>query len=208
MDELHQVVEKLQTAADAIDDMEAATDYQRYTRAFRECLSALKSVQYKLNGETVRYLRKSDRRKEITEFREWWDQRIDDPLIAWIGRVRDGDIHQESEELGSSYSMEHWDGADAEPQPPGAALGIGPQGPVWVFNKGTARERRVPVKMREGTKSAQAQNVLTVVVTHPPRERMGLAIDTNSPITLCRLALTYWQSVTEQVYQLWWSGTT
>lgn len=209
MDELRQVVEKLQTAADAIDDMQAATDYQRYTRVFRECLSALKSVEYKLKGETVRHLRNSGRRGEETEFRKWWKERIADPLIVWTGRARDNDIHEESDEFASRWSAQHWSMADAEPPPPGAttAFKVGVKGPVWVLNEGTACERHIPVKMRAGTKSAQAQNKLTVVVTDPPREHKGLAIDAGSPTTLCQLALTYWQSVTEETYELWWSAT-
>ena len=167
MDELRQVIDKLQTAADAINDMRAAQDYGRFARAFRECLSALKSAHYKLEGRTKKHLRTTGRER-VREFQQWWDERIADPLIVWTGRVRDSDIHQQSDDLAARYHIQHFDGADAEPPPPGAVLGIGATGAFWVLDQGTARERRIPVKMREGTRSAQAQNILMVAVTDPP----------------------------------------
>jgi hypothetical protein len=207
----YDVVEKLQQARAALDDMATATDYFRFKRAFSECLAAVKSIDYKLDGQTRTALRKSGRRRDVPEFQDWWKQkRADveaDPLLKWAGQVRDSDTHVgDGQALGSSYAIDMLQTDDLEPGPPGAPLGIGSTGPFWIVDEGTVRERRIPARPRPGTRTALAANVVQVSVNNAPTMHLGKAIVARDPVTLVGLAVDYWESVAEEAFSLWWGA--
>lgn len=129
----HGVIQKLQQARAAIEDMQFAPDFFRFKRAFTECLAAVKSIEYKLDGQTKAALRKSGRKREVSDFQDWWKQKQAEvackPLLKWAGQVRDSDTHMpDGEVFGSSYSVDMLQTDDLEPGPPGDSLRIGSAG--------------------------------------------------------------------------------
>lgn len=205
----YDVLEKLQNARAAIEDMQSAADYIRFKRAFNECLSAVKSIAYKLEGETKHFLRKSGRKHEIPDFQGWWKEQqqkvASDPLLEWAGRVRDSDTHIRNGEIfASSYSIDMLDGADLEPGPPGASLGIDSTGTYWIVDGGTVRERRIPARPRAGSPSAQARNVTNVWVHDPPTSHRGEPLVSRDAITLVTLVVNYWESFADDLFKRWW----
>jgi hypothetical protein len=200
------IIEKLQDARTAIAAMNTAGDFPSFRRAFNQCLAALRSVGYKLDGETKRALRKSGRKADVPNYQNWWKtketQLRTDPLMLWTVTVRDGDTHLRDEGVFNHRLETRFTGTDDfEPGPPGADLVINADGAVWVVGMGTVREHRTPAKFRPGAPATMNHEV---GVANAPTEHLGKTLTQNDPLTLCQLALEYWEGLVEEAGKLWW----
>lgn len=207
----YEIVEKIQDADAALEDMRFATDARRFRRAFTHCLACVRSIEYKLEGMTTRKLRKSGRKRDIPEFREWWTAQLaiarDDELLQWAQRARDTDTHiadGQGVQFGYSTSIEHIASDDLEPGPPGASFIIAADGMYWVVNEGTAAEKRIPARPRAGTPSAAAKNTTELRLDNPPRTHLGESLTTTDPIELCEIAVRYWERLAQETFDKWW----
>lgn len=206
-----EIVEKVQDANAALEEMRAATDARRFKRAFTSCLACVRSIEYKLDGMTTRSLRKSGRKGEIPEFKNWWADRLaearNDDLLSWAQSARDSDTHiADGNGVQFAYSnhVDYLNTDDLEPGPPGSRLSIMSDGTFWILNEGTASERRIPVVARPGTASAGARNVTRIWVENAPTSHLGQPVTTVHPIELCEFAVRHWEQLAQETFDKWW----
>ena len=130
-------------------------------------------------------------------FQGWYkvkqDEMKSDELMRFVHDSRIEDFHQGKHQLQFETYVAYLSTSRAGPPPvPGAALSIGAEGPFWVADQGTPRERRVPVK-RGGTFST------SVSIADPPGTHRGQPLAQIDPCSLCRVALEYLEGLVHEV---------
>jgi hypothetical protein len=113
-----------------------------------------------------------------------------DELLRFIHDARIEDFHQGKYRLRfPSAFIEHFSVEGAGPPPaPGASLAIGTEGPFWIVDQGTAKEKRIPVRLGGSW-------IVQVVVENAPSVHRGTKLVRNDPISLCELAIEYFQNL-------------
>ncbi len=201
-------IDKLREAEVAVARMHNAQTLHDYRWAFQACCSALMSASYRLENE-IRVQLRATNRAALPEANEWIksfkNQIAKDSLLAWIADSRHADIHGSGEiGIGGSTLYQHFASEDIEPGPPDAALALGSEGPYWVENVGSASERISPVRVRPGTKTAQARNETTIVCSNPPATHLGQDVAHLHPTALCQFGFLFMKQLLDQAILRWW----
>ena len=174
------VTNKLEDARRHLEDLRYARDTQAFKKEYSGFLSSFYAVTEALKraGQT------------IPEFNTWWKQKLheasSDELLNYVCQSRGDDIHQGKHRLlfPSVHLVSYgW----TEPPFPGASFVFGTDGPFWIVDEGTPRERRIP--------AAGASFAVTVQLNNPPQFHLGKMLRENTPVTICELALTYLENL-------------
>jgi hypothetical protein len=202
-------IDKLIDAEAAVEQMRRAQDPGQYRRAFEYCCTAIQSARYRLEADTVKVVRRRQRRYLRQDFTNWWKQitkYVDsDELLSWVETARHDFGHVGPSALTSAYMADYVDGRDFD-WPPGAQLGIGIEGAIWIIDAGTAREKVFPAIPRPGTRTATGAHQAEFRPVNPPRSHRGVQLPTERPSDMCQLAIDYWRSLVEEAMARWGSA--
>lgn len=176
---------KLEDAGIILQQLELARDVPSFRSLFNAFLSAARAITYALQKDG----------DKVSGFAEWYAEKQaemrGDELLRFMHEARIEDFHQGRQRLRFSTRVHRLSTEEVEPGPAaGAALVIGSEGPFWLVDGGTARERRVPVK---GT-----DFVTRVVIANAPRTHMGRSLRRTDPLSVCRVALTYFEELVHE----------
>ena len=177
--------QKLEDAWTILQQLEVAADAPAFRSLFNSFLSASRAITYALQKGGAR----------LRGFDEWYvekqaEMKADD-LLRFIHKARTEDFHEGKHRLVFDTYIAHLSGGEAGPPPaPGAPLIIGADGPFWLMDEGTPRERRIPV--RRGSFATR------IAIANPPRTHMGSNLEQTDPLSICRLALGYLQNLVHE----------
>ena len=169
---------KLEDARTILEQLESVRDAPAFRSLFNSFLSAARAITYALQKDG----------KRQSGFTEWYaDKQAEmkaDDLLRFVHDARIEDFHKGRYALHFSTYIDHFSTEEAGPPPaPGASIAIGADGPFWIVDKGTPRERRIPIK---------AGSFVTMIkIENPPRTHMGRALDRTDPLSICTAALDY-----------------
>lgn len=172
---------KLDDARTIIGNMKTARDAQAFRSAFNSFLSAARAVTYALQKEG----------KPLEGFSDWYNRKQEemkgDELLRFIHQARTQDFHEGKHRLHFGTHIQHLS-IGAEPPPSkNAAFVIGADGPFWIVDEGTSRERKIPFKA--------ASYTVRVTCDCPPSMHLGKKLDTDDPVTICELATAYFENL-------------
>jgi len=184
---------KLEDARTILQQLELATDVPTFRSLFNAFLSAARAITYALQKDG----------DKVHGFAEWYGEKQaemrGDELLRFMHEARIQDFHQAKQRLRFNTYVGHLSTEEVEPGPAaGAALVIGSEGPFWLVDGGTPRERRVPVK--------GADFVTRVVIANAPRTHMGRSLRRTDPLSICRLALGYFENLVHEARSKFGTG--
>lgn len=175
---------KLEECSTLLDQLRAAQDTQLFRSLFNAFITAARAITNLLQVEG----------KHIPGFNGWYtakqqEMRVDE-LLRFIHDARIEDFHQGKHRLiFPSTHIEYFSSEQAGPPPaPNASLVIGTEGPFWIADGGTPKERKIPVRSG-GSWTVQ------VTIANAPSVHKGIELMKNDPITLCELAIDYFQNL-------------
>lgn len=176
--------QKLEEAIVHLDGLADAKDTQAFRSHFNAFVNAARAISNVLQKEG----------RHSSNFNAWYQEKQQemrgDELLRFIHDARIEDFHQGKHRLQfpSAY-IEHFSTNQAGPPPsPNASIIIGTEGPYWLVDAGTARERRIPV--RQGGKW-----IVQVAIDSPPSSHLGQRLEKVDPITLCQLVVRYFETL-------------
>jgi hypothetical protein len=177
---------KLEDAHLNLASMRKATTAPQFRAAFNSFLSNCRAVTYALQKEGA----------SLDGFSEWYASKQmemkEDELLRFIHKSRTEDFHEGQHCLRFSTYVDHLSSTAVGPPPkPGASLTIGPEGPFWLVDQGTARECRIPV-------TRGSWHVVQVDIENPPAQHKGKPMAARDPITLCQAAADYMAEVVHE----------
>jgi len=178
---------KLEECSTLLDQLRTAQDTQLFRSLFNAFITAARAITNSLQVEG----------KNIPGFDEWYatkqqEMRADE-LLRFIHEARIKDFHEGKHRLRfpGTY-IEHFSTGQAGPPPmPNASLVIGTEGPFWIVNRGTPKEKRIPI--RSGGKW-----IVQVTIEDAPSVHKGIKLTRNDPISLCGLAIDYFQNLVHE----------
>jgi hypothetical protein len=177
--------QKLEEARVHFDHLRSASTAQAFRSHFNATVNATRSVWDVLKAEG----------KHTPEFKEWreakWAVIASDDLLGRLDRARVGDFHRGQEQVSFGTHIDFLSSESIGPPPvPGAALVIGAEGPAWLVNQGTPRERRVPIRP-----SAATRFTVGAGLVDPPKHHLGESLPQTDPVTFCQLAIAYFEEL-------------
>lgn len=121
---------------------------------------------------------------------EWWKAelaKIDkDPLLRWIKDARDGDIHSGGPGLASSAYTRAFTAPSNHPSQPDAVFVMDHDGAYWEWpHRGRMK--------REYLRTAEI--AVRMVAADAPEKHLGVVLANRDPVTLCDLALSYYEGL-------------
>lgn len=135
-------------------------------------------------------------------FRPWrerkWKEIEGDELLRFINTARIDDYHKGEPQLGFCTHVAHLNTSDVPPAPPGAAFVIGAEGPAWVLDVGTPRERTLPI-------TSGRQFCVFGALVNPPRSHKGEPVETD-PISVCAAAIAFYEDLVYEARQTFGGG--
>jgi hypothetical protein len=180
---------KLEDSRTIFEQLKQAMDAMAFKALFNSFLNSSRAITYALQKEG----------KKLKGFNSWYEKKQEemknDQLLRFIHEARTEDFHEGKHRLNFATHIEHFSTALAgQPPTPNAAIGIGGEGPFWIVEPGTARERRIPI--RQGGKYT-----VNVSIQDPPSQHKGTILFDNSPINICWLALNYFSELIEEAIE-------
>lgn len=180
---------KLEDACENLDSMRKAKTALQFRAAFNSFLSNCRAVTNALQKEGAR----------VEGFSEWYAQKQTemkaDELLRFVHESRTEDFHEGRHRLLFSTYIEHLSSDAVGPPPtPGASLIITTQGPFWLVDEGTPRERRIPI-----TRGSRHQ--VCVSIENPPTQHRGKRMAASDPISLCEAAASYMAELVHEARQ-------
>ncbi len=177
---------KLEDSRNILSQLKSANDAMNFKALFNSFLSSSRAITNALQKEG----------KDINGFEEWYKEKQDemrkDELLRFIHEARTIDFHEGKNVLGTSVNINHFSASVVGPKPtPDAKIGIRVDGIYWIINKGTPKERRIPIN--KGGKF-----LTKISLKNPPSQHKGKSLEKNDPITICELCVKYME---ELVYE-------
>ena len=173
---------KLEDCRTNLKMMKSAKNVPEFRAAFTSFLSSARATTNVLQKEGA----------HIAGFTDWYSvfqgEMRSDPLLRFIHTARISDFHKGKHGLSFSTHVSHFSTKMVGPPPsPNASMVMGADGIFWIADKGTPKERRVPIE-------AGKYRVL-ISIANPPTRHLEKTIDNPNPITICELALEYFESL-------------
>ena len=173
---------KLEDCRTNLRIMKSAKNTPAFKAAFTSFLSSARAITYALQKEGT----------PITGFRDWYtvkqEEMKNDPLLRFIHTARTNDFHEGKHNLRFSTYINHFSTNNlGSPPSPNAPIVIRADGIFQIVDKDTAKERRVPIET--------GKYQISISIDNPPTEHLGKMIVNRDPITICELALGYYESL-------------
>jgi len=175
---------KLENTRIILDQLKTAKDAINFKAMFNSFLNSSRSITYALQKEG----------KKINGFKEWYKEKQDemrkDELLRFMHEARTIDFHEGESVLESAGGyINHFSPSNLGPKPtPDATVGISRDGIYWNINKGTPKERRIPI-IKGGSFT------FLISIKNPPSQHKGKSLEKNDPITICSLCLKYMEEL-------------
>ena len=174
---------KLEDSRNILSQLKSANDAMNFKALFNSFLSSSRAITNALQKEG----------KEKNGFEEWYKEKQDemrkDELLRFIHEVRTIDFHEGKNVLGTSVDIKRFLTSAVGSKPtPDATMGIHKDGIYWTINKGTPRERRIPIN--KGGKF-----LTKISIKNPPSQHKGKSLEKNDPITICELYVKYMEEL-------------
>ena len=174
---------KLEDTRNIFNKLKATKDAMNFKALFNSFLSSSRAITNALQKEG----------KDINGFEEWYKEKQDemkkDKLLRFIHKARTSDFHEGNNVLGNSVYINHFSTSNVVSKPtPDATIGVYKDGIYWSINKGTPRERRIPIN--------KGGKVLTYIsIKNPSSQYKGKSLEKNDPITICELCVNYMEEL-------------
>jgi hypothetical protein len=169
---------KLEDAQTILDNLKGASDALTFRSSFNSFLSAARAITNALQKEG----------DKIKGFDDWYSKKQEqmkkDETLRFIHDARTEDFHEGKHKLRFGTYISHFSSKQAGSRPADSLLSIQAEGPFWVVDKGTPKERRIPIK-KGGSWTIQ------VSIENAPINHLGEKLEKNDPLTICQLALEY-----------------
>jgi hypothetical protein len=180
---------KLEDTRSVLDQLTRARDASSFRALFNSFLNSAREITYALQKEG----------HNIPGFNDWYilkqEEMRNDDLLRFIHSARKKDFHEGEHTLDFSTAIIEFSTNQAgSPPSANAAIVIGSDGPFWLVDKGTPRERRIPVK--QGCTWA-----IRVRIRNAPTRHRGRTLERNDPITICHVALVYFSELVHEAMQ-------
>jgi len=175
---------KLEEATTLLDQLKVAKDTRSFRSLFNALINVLRAITNALQAEG----------KHIKGFTEWYKPRQQemrtDELLRFIHDARVQDFHEGRHRLWfpSAHIKSYSTDSAGPPPAPNASLVIGTEGPSWIVDQGTSRERTIPVR-HGGSWTVQ------VAIDNGPQVHKGRKLLRRDPVTICQLAIAYLQNL-------------
>jgi hypothetical protein len=175
---------KLEECLTLLDQLKISQDIQQFRSLFTALINALRAI--------TNYLQVDG--KNIPQFMEWYvikqEEMRNDELLQFIHDARIDDFHKGKNRLVVlGTTILHFSTDNAGPPPiPNADLVIGAEGPFWIVNRNTAKEKRIPIK-------TGGSWVVQMGIENAPAVHKGTQLEKKDPITLSELAIDYFQNL-------------
>jgi len=162
-----------------------AKDAATFRSLFNSFLSAARAITGALQKDGAK----------LPAFTEWYRKKQGemkaDELLRFIHEARVEDFHEGRHRLSFSTYIGYLSSEEVGPPPtPGASLVIGPDGPFWLVDEGTARERRIPV--------GGGSFITRIAIANPPTTHMGKRLQRTDPLSILTAALTYFENLVHE----------
>jgi hypothetical protein len=180
---------KLEDTRNILDQLNRASDASLFRTLFNSFLNSARAITNALQKEG----------NDIPGFNDWYvlkqEEMRNDELLRFIQLARVEDFHEGKHKLVFSTAVTEFS-TDQAGSPPStnAAIVIGADGPFWLVDGGTPRERRIPIK-QGGTWATR------VGIKNAPTKHRGKTLERNDPITICRVALVYFSELVHEAMQ-------
>ena len=180
---------KLEDTRNILDQLIRASDASSFRALFNSFLNSARAITYALQKEG----------KNISGFNDWYllkqEEMINDELLRFIQLARKQDFHEGEHRLDFSTAITEFSTNQAgSPPSTNAAIVIGADGPFWLVDEGTPRERRIPIK-QGGTWATR------VGIKNAPTKHRGKTLERNDPITICHVVLVYFSELVYEAMQ-------
>lgn len=177
---------KVEDARTISEHLIGASDAPSFRSLFNSFLSSARAITYALQKEG----------KDVEGFVGWYSQKRDemkgDELLRFIHEARTGDFHEGKHRLMFGTYIKHFSSEQTGPPPTNnAKLTVGAEGIFWIVDEGTPRERRIPIK-------GGGSFVTQITIANAPATHLGKNLEKNDPITICTLALTYFEHLVHE----------
>lgn len=181
----NRTVNKLNDTRNVLDNLRQASDFQNFRSLFNSFLSAARAITYTLQKEG----------KSIKGFGTWYANKQtemkNDELLRFFHNARIDDVHKGKHQLRSSLYINNFSTKQVtKPDDPNASMVIGTEGPFWIVNKGTPKEKKIPIK--------EGRYRVTISVDKAPQTHLGKRIFKNDPITLCEIVVGYFENLVHE----------
>ncbi len=180
---------KLEDARNILLQMKSASDSPTFRALFNSFLSSARAISNALQKEG----------NTVNGFANWYapkqEEMRGDELLRYIHEARIADFHKGEQRVKAARThVHHLSSEEAgHPPTPNARISIGTEGPFWIVDQGTARERRIPV---QGGRHDTYLNL-----DNPPKRHAGKGIKDSDPITICSMALEYYEKLVYEAKQ-------
>jgi len=184
-----QTKNKLEDCHLLLSHLTKATDGASFRGLFNSFINASRAVTNALQAEG----------KNIPGFKEWYEKKrnemTNDELLRFLHKARTEDFHEGKHRLNFRMKINVVRYDDFKDQPSAdAKLVISGEGPFWVMNQGTSRERRVPAK-------GGGDYLLEASLNNAPTKHLGKMIRQNDPRSICEIADTYFTSLVTEALE-------
>ncbi|MDD5127312.1 MAG: hypothetical protein PHR43_04350 [Dehalococcoidales bacterium] len=170
---------KLEDCRTNLKAMKAARNSLEFRAGFTSFLSSARAITYVLQKEGA----------HIIGFGDWYASKQNDmkndPLLKFIHKARTEDFHEGKPNLRFGTHIDHFSTNDVKPT--AAPIEIGVDGIFQIADKGTPKERRIPIE--------SGKYRIAISIENPPTEHLGKMINDTSPVNICELSLQYFESI-------------
>lgn len=175
-------VNKLDDCRRILEGLVRATDSQNFKAHFNSFLNASRAITYALQKEGA----------HLDGFQAWYEDKQNemkaDELLRFMHDARTDDFHEGKHRLiFPAGHLAHFSTNEEERPPNATGFVYGAEGPFWVIDGGTPRERRVPVK--------SAIYSYAVAVENAPSTHKGQPLESNDPVSICETTLAYMEGL-------------
>lgn len=182
---------KLEESRRLLEDLATAKDSISFRTTFNAFLGAAQAV--------IGALKKEGRGLDRKEFNNWYKgkeaEMNDDALLTFVKEARKEDFHEGKHRLLISTKIEPFVATCFGIAPSSNAKAIiQNDGPFWLIDEGTSRERRIPAQLDANVR-------FTFQINNPPKEHLGQPVENLTPLQLCRLAYNYYAELAHEAVQ-------
>ena len=183
-----------------------------FSNAFSSCVYQIRAVgeavlnvdKLKINGIRVKE-KELNENNQLDVFRNWKKQKCNfhkslgvGELLYFIHNYRIDDFHYGINSLAfTMYGHKFSTNGIGDKPSPDAEWFVNGKGVFWLVNKGTAKERCIPCKIKVGLS-------FDVTIINPPMFHLGKVLTSTDPISICKTALNYYEEFLFEAKNNFW----